>query len=96
MRRALFDIIQALRGATRAADGSRARWKARSNIDLAEVRDTIHSARKIAIEYVDERQRRTARTILPIATAYYVDVTGIAAWCALRQDKWINKFIGVW
>ena len=46
---------------------------------------------KIAIEYVDERQRRTARTILPIAMAYSVDVTVIAAWCELRQDKWITN-----
>lgn len=57
-----------------------------TGIDLAEVRDAIHSARKIAIEYVDERDHRTARTIWPIAMAYYVDVTVIAAWCELRQD----------
>jgi predicted DNA-binding transcriptional regulator YafY len=57
-----------------------------TGLDLAEVRDAIHSARKIAIEYVDEREHRTARTIWPIAMAYYVDVTVIAAWCELRQD----------
>ena len=39
-------------------------------IDLAEVRDAIHAARKIAIAYVDEKGRRTARTIWPIAMAY--------------------------
>jgi predicted DNA-binding transcriptional regulator YafY len=54
--------------------------------DLAEVRDAIHAARKIAITYTDEKGRRTARTIRPIAMAYYVDVTVIAAWCELRQD----------
>jgi predicted DNA-binding transcriptional regulator YafY len=57
-----------------------------TGIDLAEVRDAIHSARKIAITYADERDRRTDRTIRPIALAYYVDVTLIAGWCELRQD----------
>jgi predicted DNA-binding transcriptional regulator YafY len=55
-------------------------------IDLAEVRDAIHAARKVAIAYVDESGRRTERTIRPIAMAYYVDVTVIAGWCELRRD----------
>ena len=55
-------------------------------IDLAEVRDAIHAARKMLIAYVDEKGRRTSRTICPIAVAYYVDVTVVAAWCELRQD----------
>jgi predicted DNA-binding transcriptional regulator YafY len=36
--------------------------------------------------YVDEQERHTRRTIWPIALAYYVDVTLIAAWCELRND----------
>lgn len=54
--------------------------------DLAEIRDAIHAARKMAIAYIDEKGRQTARTIRPIAMAYYVDVTVIAAWCELRGD----------
>lgn len=50
------------------------------------MRDAIHSARKISVAYIDEQHRRTKRTIWPIAMAYYVDVTVIAAWCELRQD----------
>jgi predicted DNA-binding transcriptional regulator YafY len=38
------------------------------------------------IAYMDEKGRRTARTIWPIAMAYYVDVTLLAAWCELRCD----------
>jgi predicted DNA-binding transcriptional regulator YafY len=57
-----------------------------TGIDLGDVRDAIHTAHKIAIDYVDERGRRTKRTICPIAMAYYVDVTLIAAWCELRAD----------
>lgn len=55
-------------------------------IDLAAVRDAIHAACKIVIAYLDEKGHRTVRTIRPIAMAYYVDVTVIAAWCELRQD----------
>jgi predicted DNA-binding transcriptional regulator YafY len=57
-----------------------------TGIDLAMVRDAIHAARKIAITYADESGHHTERTIWPIAVAYYVDVTVVAAWCELRQD----------
>ncbi len=65
---------------------SQGRAPAVTGIDLAEVRDAIHAARKMSIVYVDEKSRRTARTIRPIAMAYYVDVAVIAAWCELRRD----------
>jgi predicted DNA-binding transcriptional regulator YafY len=57
-----------------------------SAVDLGEVREAIHAARKMSIAYADEQGRRTTRTIRPIAMAYYVDVTVIAAWCELRGD----------
>src|SRR4030081_784955 len=38
------------------------------------------------ISYVDEKKKRTRRTIWPLAMAYYVDVTLIGAWCELRKD----------
>ncbi len=57
-----------------------------TGVDLAEVRGAIHAARKMAIDYADDKGRRTHRTIWPIAMAYYVDVSLIGAWCELRQD----------
>ena len=57
-----------------------------TGVDPAEVRGAIHEARKMAIDYSDDRGRRTHRTIWPIAMAYYVDVSLIGAWCELRQD----------
>ncbi len=57
-----------------------------TGVDLAEVRGAIHEARKMAIDYRDEKGWRTHRTIWPIAMAYYVDVSLIGAWCELRQD----------
>jgi predicted DNA-binding transcriptional regulator YafY len=57
-----------------------------TGVDQATVRSAIRDNRKLRILYVDEQGRRTRRTIWPIAMAYYVDVTLIAAWCELRQD----------
>jgi predicted DNA-binding transcriptional regulator YafY len=59
---------------------------AAEGVDLAEVRSAIHAARKLRIVYLDGQGRRTQRTVWPIAMAYYVDVTLIAAWCELRND----------
>jgi predicted DNA-binding transcriptional regulator YafY len=55
-------------------------------IELRDVRNAIRDCRKIRITYRDEQDRCTQRTIWPIATLYYVDVTLIAAWCELRGD----------
>jgi predicted DNA-binding transcriptional regulator YafY len=55
-------------------------------VDLADIRAAIHASRKLRIEYVDEKGARTRRTIWPIALAYYVDATLVAAWCELRGD----------
>src|SRR5260370_1445084 len=38
-----------------------------TGIDLAEIRSAIHEARKMAIDYRDDRGRETHRTIWPIA-----------------------------
>jgi predicted DNA-binding transcriptional regulator YafY len=53
--------------------------------DLSEVRDAIRATRKMSIAYEDGEGRRTDRTIWPIAMAFYVDVTVVAAWCELRS-----------
>jgi predicted DNA-binding transcriptional regulator YafY len=55
-------------------------------IEVAELRRAIHAAQKMRLAYVDEKNRRTERIVWPIAMAYYVDVTLLAAWCELRAD----------
>ena len=55
-------------------------------VDLSAIRSAIRDSRKMRLEYVDEQGRRTRRTTWPIAMAYYVDVTLVAAWCELRDD----------
>jgi predicted DNA-binding transcriptional regulator YafY len=51
-------------------------------IDLSAVRER----RKIRLTYRDDKGHRTRRTVWPIAIAYYVQSTLIAAWCELRED----------
>lgn len=53
-------------------------------VELLRVREAIRACLKMRITYLDQQGRRTRRTICPIATVYYVDVTVIAAWCELR------------
>ena len=55
-------------------------------LDLSTVRDAIREHRKIRLAYLDEEGRKTRRTIWPVAIAYYVESTLIAAWCELRRD----------
>jgi predicted DNA-binding transcriptional regulator YafY len=55
-------------------------------VEMAAVRSAIRDRRKLRIAYVDEKSRRTRRTIWPLAMAYYVDVTLVGAWCELRKD----------
>lgn len=57
-----------------------------TGVDLAAVRNAIRAQRKVRITYVDDKGTGSERTIWPIAMAYYVDVTLIAAWCELRAD----------
>jgi predicted DNA-binding transcriptional regulator YafY len=45
----------------------------------------MRARRKMSIAYVDGEGRRSVRIIWPIAMAYYVDVTVVAAWCELRD-----------
>ena len=54
--------------------------------DPAELRAAIRDSRKVDISYVDEQGRHTRRTIQPLAMAYYMSVTVVAAWCDLRGD----------
>jgi predicted DNA-binding transcriptional regulator YafY len=55
-------------------------------VDLSEIRSSIRDRHKLRLAYRDEQARLTHRTVWPIAMAYYVDVTLVAAWCELRSD----------
>ena len=54
-------------------------------IDMALVRQAIRDEQKLEIAYLDHLERRTIRTIRPVALIYYSETTNIVAWCELRQ-----------
>lgn len=56
------------------------------SINVAQMRAWIRRRGKVRIGYTDEQSRTTARTIWPIAVAYFETVRLIVAWCELRED----------
>lgn len=55
------------------------------DLALGQVRQWIREQRKLRIDYVDEHQNRSQRTIWPIAVAYFETVRLIVAWCESRR-----------
>ncbi|WFR96063.1 helix-turn-helix transcriptional regulator [Rhizobium tumorigenes] len=53
--------------------------------DFGIVRRAIRDEEKLAIDYCDEHQSTTTRTIRPLALIYYSEVAVIVGWCELRQ-----------
>jgi predicted DNA-binding transcriptional regulator YafY len=58
---------------------------ARTEADLAVLRDAIRREQRLRIDY-DDGRRRTRRVIWPITLAFFERVRVLAAWCELRQD----------
>ncbi len=52
--------------------------------DLTEIRRAIREETKLRITYTDAQERRSERTIKPLAILYYLEVVVLAAWCELR------------
>jgi predicted DNA-binding transcriptional regulator YafY len=55
-------------------------------LDLARVRKTIRASRKAQIVYGDGQERRTERTIWPLAIGFFQRTRLIVSWCELRAD----------
>lgn len=55
-------------------------------VDVSLLRTAIRDGHKVALTYRSEDGRETARTIWPIAVAYFDAQRLIVAWCELRQD----------
>jgi predicted DNA-binding transcriptional regulator YafY len=58
---------------------------AAGDAELATIRRAIRSERKMEIAYADEQGRATARTVWPVALAFYDRVRVVVAWCELRD-----------
>jgi predicted DNA-binding transcriptional regulator YafY len=63
------------------------RWNvAPDGLDMAQVRQSIRSGRKITLHYSDEQERVSQRTVWPFAVGYHETVRLIITWCELRAD----------
>jgi predicted DNA-binding transcriptional regulator YafY len=59
--------------------------EARDRIDASFIRESIRHERKLRITYASDDGTVTARTIWPIAIAFFERARIIVAWCELRQ-----------
>lgn len=55
-------------------------------VDMASVRAAIHSGNKVLLDYRDEQDRATNRTVWPVTIGYLETVRMLVGWCELRQD----------
>lgn len=53
---------------------------------VLQIRRAIESECKLIINYDDQKQQNTERTIWPFAIGFFDDVRVILAWCELRND----------
>lgn len=53
---------------------------------VEQVRLAIRQQVKIVVDYADEQQRISSRTVWPFALGYFNDRIVLAAWCELRQS----------
>lgn len=58
---------------------------AEDRVDVGKLRSAIREGRKVALNYRSEDGSETARTIWPIAVAYFDAQRLIIAWCELRK-----------
>lgn len=56
-----------------------------NKISLALLRSSIRSQTRLAIEYVDEQDRRTERVVWPILLGFTDNARVLASWCELRS-----------
>ena len=55
-------------------------------LDMAQVRDWIRSGRKLVLDYRDQQDRASLRTVWPFLIGYRETVRLLIAWCETRQD----------
>jgi len=58
---------------------------AASDAELLAIRRAIRSERKLAITYLDLKERSSSRTIWPFALAFFDRARVVVAWCEMRQ-----------
>lgn len=54
-------------------------------LDMAQVRAAIRAGWKIVLDYRDEQDRASLRTVWPVTVGYHETVRLLVAWCELRE-----------
>lgn len=55
-------------------------------VSFSGIRECIRKRRKIFIEYSDEKQQNTSRTLRPLALVFFSPVWLLTSWCEKRKD----------
>lgn len=55
-------------------------------VSFSDLRECIRKRRKIHIEYSDQTQEQSSRTLRPLALIFYSPVWLLVSWCEKRQD----------
>ena len=55
-------------------------------VSYSDLRECIRARRKIRIEYSDQAERKTSRTLRPLALIFASPVWMLASWCEKRND----------
>ena len=63
-----------------------AQRSAAGDTELSTLREAIRTERKLRINYVDDHENRTRRTIWPFALGFFERVRVVVAWCEMRRD----------
>lgn len=88
---ALSKILAVLPAAERAAAESLAVYAPpvgpdeRTRTRLLELRTAAEARRKVRIDYLDLKERRSERTVRPLGCFYWSEVWTLAAWCEVRE-----------
>ena len=56
------------------------------SVDPRQLRQAVRERRKLHFSYRDLRDRRTERSVRPLALSFYGPVWLLVSWCELRQD----------
>lgn len=55
------------------------------NVELGVIRRAIRMEHKLVVDYLDQKNTPTQRTLWPFALAFFEQVRIVVAWCELRQ-----------
>lgn len=77
--------MQAVADAPLSVPGPGGKTFPENNVSITFLRSAIRAQKRLAIEYVDENDRRTERVVWPILLSFMDNARVLAGWCELRE-----------